>query len=212
MQYSKIYDISVFLQEDPDNYVQKIVTPICIGDSIFNGLRLDLNVHYGTHVDAPCHLTPNTKTIDQYPIERFLLPAMVLDIQDTDSVKIAELKKYDIKPNTAVLLKTENSRSGKSKVLPFPGEHVCVEPDALQYLIDKGVTMVGFDAPHGERDAADITKQKNPIHSTMFDNDCIILESVDLAQVPEGDYTLIVLPLKVRGVNGSPARAILMKE
>lgn len=54
MKKLEIIDISVLVREDPDNYVKEVPI-IPIGGDIFNGFRINLNVHYGTHIDAPCH-------------------------------------------------------------------------------------------------------------------------------------------------------------
>ncbi len=211
MNNFKFYDISIFIQEDKDNYT-KTVPIIPIGKELFNGLHIELNGHYGTHVDAPYHLIPNKKKVHEYPLERFIIPAVVVESFDTDSVKVADLENIDYTSGCAVLLKTENSRSGKSKTLPFRGSHVCLEPEALQYLIDKNVTLIGFDAPHGERDAEDNENQLATIHEMMFNHDCLILESINLSEVNPGEYILAVLPIKLRDVSGCPARAILIEK
>jgi len=211
MKNLEIIDISVLVREDPDNYVKE--TPlISIGRDTFNGFRVNLNVHYGTHMDAPCHRNPFTKTIEQYPLERFILPAVVIESMDPVSVKLADVQGTDIKPGCAVLLKTENSRSGRSGILPWQGSHVFIEPDALEYIISQGASLVGFDSPHGEEDAEDMSQQRSPVHSMMFENDRIILESVDLRDVEPGGYTLAALPVKFAGVSASPARAVLLRE
>lgn len=208
-QQYKIIDISTVVREDPDNYVKEAPL-IPIGKEIFVGFRADWNIHYGTHLDAPCHKSPNTKTIEQYPLERFLLPAVVIESMDPVSVKLADVKGYDLEPGCAVLLKTENSRSGRSKILPFQGNHVFIEPDALGYLMEQGVSMIGFDSPHGEEDAEDISSQECPVHTMMFSHDCLILESIDLQEVQPGNYTLLAMPVKFEGVSASPARAVLL--
>lgn len=211
MDNFEIIDISIYIQEDPENY-KKEVPLIPIGKDTFNGFRAELNVHYGTHMDAPCHKNPNIKTIDKYPLERFILPATVIESRDPVSVKLSDVQNRNIRPGSAVLLKTENSRSGRSRILPYHGAHVFLEPDALEYIIEKGASLVGFDSPHGEEDADDMAHQKNPIHTLMFENDCIILESVDLQNVEPGEYTLIALPVKFSGVSASPTRAVLLRE
>lgn len=215
MKYSKLYDISVLLKENPngnDNNFKKEIFPINIGNEIFNGLELHMNAHSGTHIDAPCHLTPGTKTTNDYPLERFVLPATVINIKDEVSIKVAELKDANLKPGHAVLFKTANSLNDVSTNLFDPGNHVYLDDEALDFIIDKGVTLVGFDSAHGERDAAPDEVQLCPVHSKLFANDIIVLESVTLKHVPVGEYTLCVLPLKIKGVNASPSRAILFAD
>lgn len=210
-QRYKMIDISVTIREDPDNYVKEAPF-IPIGKDTFVGFRADMNVHYGTHLDAPCHKSPNTKAIEEYPLERFFLPALVIESLDPVSVKLADVEGKEYEPGCAVLLKTENSRAGRSGTLPFRGDHVFIEPDALRHLIDCGVSLVGFDSPHGEEDAADMAEQECPVHTMLFDHDCLILESIDLKEVEPGRYTLFAMPVKFAGVSASPTRALLLKE
>lgn len=211
MKNLEIIDISVLVREDPDNYVKEVPL-ITIGEDTFHGFRMNLNVHYGTHMDAPCHRNPGTKTIDQYPLDRFILPAVVIESFDPVSVKLSDVQGAAIKPGCAVLLKTENSRSGRSRILPWQGSHVFIEPEALNYIISRGASLVGFDSPHGEEDAEDMTQQKSPVHAMMFAHDRIILESIDLQDVEPGEYMLAALPVKFAGVSASPARAVLLRE
>lgn len=211
MDSYEIIDISVLLQENPENYVKKVPL-IPIGGDTFNGFQINMNAHYGTHLDAPCHKNPNKKGIEEYPLERFIIPAVVIESKDLISVKLADVQGQNITPGCAVLLKTENSRSGRSAILPYQGERVYIEPDALEYVIGQGASMVGFDSPHGEEDAEDMAHQKSPIHTLMFENDRIILESIDLYNAEPGEYMLIVLPVKFAKVSASPARAVLLRE
>lgn len=212
MKDYKIYDISVVIREDSDNYVKE-EPRIPIGQDIFNGFRVQANIHYGTHVDCPYHKAPNKKLVEDYPLERFILPAVVIESMDPESVKLADVKDVPVEEGFAVLFKTENSRSGRSKILPFQGPMTYIEPDALKNLVDRGVSLVGFDSPHGEHNAPTMEEQENPIHTMMFDNDRIILESVDLADVPAGGgYTLLALPVKFHQCSGSPVRAVLLKK
>jgi arylformamidase len=38
----------------------------------------------------------------------------------------------------------------------------------------------------------------------------VIIEWLDLSSVPAGNYTMIALPLRLGGLDGSPARVVLM--
>jgi arylformamidase len=115
--YKEVYDISVLLVAEPVDYPG--ITPYS-RDSLFsiasgrnsNVSNLVLSTHSGTHVDIPFHFIPKTKSIDEYPIQRFILPTQVANIQDRESIKPSELEKIDINGGVAILLKTDNSGSG----------------------------------------------------------------------------------------------------
>ena len=89
----------------------------------------------------------------------------------------------------------------------FKTEFVALSPDAAQFLVDHNIKLVGIDylsiAPF---------KQSRPTHQILLGNEVVILEGVDLSAVPSGNYMLYCLPLKLVGVDGAPARAILVRE
>ena len=84
--------------------------------------NLALNCHTGTHIDMPSHFVRGAKRIDDYPIHQFILPALVIEIADAESIKPAELGKVDINEGDALLFKTNNSRTGISRS-PVPSDN-----------------------------------------------------------------------------------------
>ena len=114
-----IYDISVVLGDESVDYpgttpYSSEISQVAIGDDIFQISTLTMTVHHGTHVDAPSHLAAYKKTIDQYALEDFMLPALVVSIKDKQAVRREELENLDINPGDAILFKTANSNSGKA--------------------------------------------------------------------------------------------------
>jgi arylformamidase len=101
-------------------------------------------------------------------------------------------------------LKTDNSewiRRG-----PIPQAPAYLAEDGAQYLVERGVRLVGFDGlsvDHPERSAA---------HLVLLKAGVVILEAIDLSGTAPGDYELLCLPLPVVGGDGAPARAVLRAE
>jgi arylformamidase len=89
----------------------------------------------------------------------------------------------------------------------FHRDFAYIAPDAAQLLADAGVKLVGVDYLSAEQFGA-----PEPLtHRILLGKGIPIVEGLDLSQAPAGDYDLIVLPMKVRGHEGAPARAILRR-
>ena len=166
-----------------------------------------LSAHSGTHIDFPAHFIPNGKHIDEYPARRFILPAQVVSIEDKEAIRPSELENLDIKQGDALLFKTDNSISGRCTSGVFSESFVDMSPKAADFCVKKKVSLVGID--YGTIDRYD--DKDFPAHLKLLGNNILILESINLKEVPPGRYTLFCLPLKSKGAEGSPARAILIR-
>lgn len=212
--YKTIYDISILLGVEqidlpipgvPPFSREMILTMEGGGPAELS--KLVITCHSGTHIDAPSHFIPEGKSIDEYPVEEFILPAQVVNIEDKEVIRPSELEKIDIRQGDALLFKTDNSRSGRCKAGVLCGDYVYLSPEAADYCIAKKVRLVGFDYLAPERPGESI--EAAPIHRKLLGNGILILESINLESVPLGRYTLFCLPLKIKGGEGSPVRAIL---
>lgn len=177
--------------------------------SLYNLTHLRLSAHVGTHVDAPFHFVGvDATTVEKLPLNVLTGRAYVLHLPDeVELITAAVLEKANIPPRTRRLLfRTRNSNLwGDSRSGAFFEDFVAVSEDGAKYLVDHGVRLVGIDylsiAPFNE--AA-------PTHKVLLQAGIIVVEGLDLSQVSQGRYTLYCLPLKLKGCDGAPARAILI--
>jgi arylformamidase len=103
-----------------------------------------------------------------------------------------------------VLFKTRSSGMPEQRL---DGNYVCFEEDAAGFLVDKGILLVGTDAPSVDA----FSSTDLPSHRILLQHGIVILEGALLEHVPPGDYELVCLPLKLAGADGSPVRAILRR-
>jgi len=209
-----IYDISLLLGDEQIDVPIPGVPPFSRemiltleGGGVVELSKLVVTCHSGTHIDAPSHFIANAKSIDQYPVQDFILPAHVVAIKDKEAVRPSELEALDIHPGDALLFKTDNSLSGRCKSGVLSETFVYVSLEAADFCIAKKVGLVGFDYLAPERPGETI--EAAPIHRKLLGNNILILESIHLEHVPPGRYTLFCLPLKIKGGEASPVRAIL---
>jgi arylformamidase len=210
MPDGRIYDITVTLGGGAIDYPgdppfqREQVSAIRTGGAYDLSL-LHMSAHAGTHIDAPAHFIPGGRTIDQYAAADFLFPAHVVVIENKRSIGTTELSALSIRPGDAVLFKTDNSRSGRCRSGVFSPDYVSLSAEAAELLVRKRPGLAGFDYISAERHDA----SGHPVHLALLRHDILILEGIDLGQVPAGAYTLWCLPLKISGAEASPVRAVL---
>jgi arylformamidase len=167
-----------------------------------------LGAHSGTHIDAPMHFVRDGASIDRVPLEALIGPARVIDVPDSiRAIDAAELNRHDWRGAPRVLFRTRSSRRGWMTSSVFHRDFAYIAPDAAQLLADAGVQLVGVDYLSAEQFGGPAPRT----HQILLGKGIPIVEGLALQAVPAGDYDLIVLPMKVAGHEGAPARAILRK-
>jgi arylformamidase len=169
---------------------------------------LSLGAHSGTHIDAPSHFIRDGATIDQVPLVPLIGPARVIDIPDAvESINAAELNRHKWRGAQRVLFRTRSSQRGWMHDSTFHRNFAYIAPDAARLLADAGVQLVGVDYISAEQFGAPAPLT----HRTLLGKGIPIVEGLALDKIPAGDYDLIVLPIKIGGHEGAPARAVLRK-
>ena len=163
--------------------------------------HLHLSLHTGTHVDAPFHFVDGAVTIDEIPIDAYVGPAQVIDMRGEAAITIEFLAERLEPGTTRVLLHTGCWGSPDT----FPQVWPVADDDVPAWLAEQGVRLIGLDAPSVD----EITSSKLPRHHLFNDAGLLILENLLLDAVQPGVYELIVLPLRLKGGDGSPVRAVL---
>jgi len=209
-QGMKVYDVSVPLSEDmpvfPGHPRFKLQPSMRIskGDRA-NVSEFTITSHTGTHLDAPFHFEEEGETIDNVPIKKSCGAAKVLELSVSREITANDLKPYHISEGDRILFKTRNSSLWKKKV--FSEDYVYLTPQAAQYLASVKVLLIGVDyhIPEALHDT------ERPVHHTLLGNNIVILEGLNLTGVPEGEYFLLCLPLRIEGGDAAPARVVLLE-
>lgn len=166
--------------------------------------RIHIDVHTGTHVDAPLHMVANGSAMESVSLAKLVRPCRVIDLTAvTGGVTSSDLIPHQIKSGEFVLLKTRNSF--RKPEAGFDPEFVFVAEDGALYLAKQQVSGVGIDALGIERG-----QPGHPTHKVLFSSGAVIVEGLQLADVPPGDYFLIAAPLRLMGTDAAPARTLLL--
>ena len=166
---------------------------------------LNMGMHISTHVDAPLHFIEGGADVATLNLNKFIGFAKVFCLQTRDCIKASDLSVLDINMGDIILLKTINSSLDMTG--EFNKEFVYLDEEAAKYLVDKKIATVGIDYLSVENYYAD-----NAVtHKLLLQNEIGIIEGLRLNDVPEGEYFLSCLPLKIEGAEASPVRAVLVE-
>ncbi|WP_347490716.1 cyclase family protein [Desulfoscipio sp. XC116] len=204
----KIYDISMAIYPGMPVYKNKAdKQPVLSCISNFSNSsayesRIQMDIHTGTHVDAPLHMLPYGAAIDQIDLSKVITPCKVFDFSDrTEKISACDLSARDIKKGDFILLRTRNSYADN-----FDFDFVYLERSGAAYLSSKGISGVGIDALGIER-----SQPEHQTHKILFKAGIVILEGLRLKEIAEGDYLLVAAPLRIKGAEGAPTRAVLLR-
>ncbi len=205
------WDISVPLRHqmvawpgDPLPHVEQVMF-LDRGD-ICNLTRLAISAHTATHMDAPRHFIARGASIESMPLDATLGPARVIEIQDPQAIRRAELERHAIQPGERLLFKTRNSQRDWAN-LPFDEDFVYLADEGAQYLVERGVRTIGVDY----LSIGGFRHDTVETHVTILGAGIWVIEGLQLAAVEPGLYELLCLPIPVAGADGSPARAVLRR-
>jgi len=207
---SRIYDISVPIRSGGIVYPGNPEIDITLQQAVAKGAGANVSAirfgsHTGTHADASRHFFDDGQPVDQIPLDRLIGPALLVSFpDDVRAVGAAELKAHDLRGRKRILLRTRNSALLSQK--QFAPDYTYLAPDGAEYLVDKGIELVGIDYLSIEQ----FHSGHHRTHRTLLAKSVVILEGLDLSVPPPGEYQLICLPLRIEGCDGAPARAVLI--
>jgi len=167
-----------------------------------NVSSLTLSPHVGAHADAPLHYDPQGTSAGLLGLEPYLGPCRVIHAIGCGPLVLWSHLAHalrNIPPR--VLVRTYEHMP----VDRWDGELAAYAPDTVERLADLGVTLIGIDT--ASIDPADSKSLES--HQVIRRRDLRVLENLVLDDVPEGDYELIALPLKLVTADASPVRAVL---
>jgi len=206
----KIYDITAEISKDLPTYGNgprpNITFPaqMAKGDG-YNISNIDLSSHTGTHADMPLHFIDGATNCITTPLDHFYGLAKVFRILAKSHIRKADLEGLDIQAGDIILLDTGQSQyMGQGN---FKEDFLALTPEAAQYLADKKIKTIGIDYlsvdPYGTTGFT--------AHKILLGSGIAALEGLVLEGIPEGEYILSALPLKIPNGDGSPVRAILVE-
>lgn len=203
----RLWDISPPVQEGapvfPGDtpYRQEWAATIAPGCPV-NVSSITLSPHVGAHADAPLHYDPQGAAVGTLDLVPYLGACRVIHaIGKGPLIEWAHLAHATQKLPPRVLVRTY----ARAPVDAWDQDLAAFAPETVERLADMGVQLIGIDTA-----SIDPAPSKElPSHQVIRRRGLRVLENLVLDDVPEGDYELIALPLKLMSADASPVRAVL---
>lgn len=180
--------------------------------------KISFGTHTGTHLDAPLHFIKKGKSIDEILLDRLIGEVTIVDyskLKDNEPVTKEMLSKFKIAKK--MLFKFGWGRHWGSK--EYYANYPFFEAEAAKYLVSKKVELIAMDTPSPDDGRIKLNKDNlgsdrdSPVHKIFLSNEILLVEY--LANTEKiNDYfgwNIMVIPLKIKGADGSPARVCILK-
>ena len=161
---------------------------------LYNLSAFYMGAHNGTHIDAPAHFIKDGKTVDQLPAESFV-----------GSCYVAR-HSGDVGENDAISIMKKAETAGAADRILIAGDAV-VTLEAAKVFASCGIKLIG-----NESQSVGPLNAPMAVHKVLLEKEIVLLEGIVLKDVREGKYFLSALPLNIKGIEGSPCRAYLIKD
>ena len=169
-----------------------------IKDNNANITRITLGSHTGTHVDAQWHFMQEGDTIDRESLYKFIGEATIIDASGKKSISAEDFSGYDIRSNDIILIYTG---TGDRRT-----DFAYLDISAAEWMVEHKVKCVGVDTASVEK----YGKKDAPVHKLLLARNIGIIENLaNLEQFAGSRMFFVCLPLPLKGIDGSPARAVL---
>jgi len=185
-------------------------------ETIASVTRCCLTVHHGTHLDAPRHLIPDGKTIDEYPFTRFAGTGVILDMRRKDAVPLTindfERAQPAIQEGDIILLYTGWADKYLEEAYHL---HPYLSEEAAGWLVKRKISIVGLDVT-----TVDLPVPLRgegfdfPVHKILLQNDVLIIEHLGpgLKDLLNRRVTVACFPVKILGADGAPSPVFALIE
>lgn len=208
-----IYDVTVPLSNELPTWPGDPGVEITDWRSLANGdsanvSLLHFGAHSATHVDAPAHFIKGAAKVESLPLDALIGEAEVIEVpEDRLVIDEAFVVEKCAAGTQRFLFKTRNSAFWSEPNPQFHTDFTYLDLNAATRLVQQGVKLAGIDYLSIEK----FGQANHETHLALLSHGVVILEGVNLTDVPAGRYELICLPLRVKSHlgDGGPARVVL---
>jgi len=193
----------------PDVHVQRCFS-LDKGHAL-NVTEISLPCHAGTHVDAPIHIVPNGKSIEELPLDSFIGPGAVIPVKKRggEQVTAKDLEGSGVSVDRGDILMLYTGWDEKFESQDY-NLHPYLSVDAAEWIVKRGAKLLGIDCI--TVDLPTPLRQKGfdfPIHKALLGSGVLIAENVaNLGKIVGKKTRILALPLRVKGSDAGHARIV----
>jgi len=177
----------------------------------FAELNITMVSHTATHIDAPCHILKNTKSLDKFPIDKFMGKAIVIPCQNKKEINLKYLQTFEDKISGIDFILFFTGWQYKWNSENYFDESPTPTKEAAMWLTKFKLKGIGIDAFSVDKivPAQIVTSENLPNHYILLDKEILLIENLtNIDKLPDHPFLFQCLPLKVENADGSPVRAI----
>ena len=172
---------------------------------------LAMNLHCGTHVDAPGHYAPGGASIENVPFERLMGTCLSVDLGrgPLETIDVKDLKPYESRMGEVDMFFVRTGADEMWGTHDYCWRYPFFTPAAGEYLVEKGVKVLGMDTPGPDASLRSGFREGSPLHFSLLGADVLIIENLaNLKTVCGREVYVYALPIKIEGAFGGPARVV----
>jgi kynurenine formamidase len=203
---AEIYDGAPTMPMDPKCSVTEHSNLDTLG---YNQKRLIMSTHHGTHIDVPYHFFYEGETLEKVDPSRFIVDAVKVDLtykKPKEAILVKDLIEFELQidKGLSILLHTgwDKMIGDKKYFSDFP----YISLELSKWLSNKNIKLVGMDIPCPN------VEDWTTVHRDILGSSTLIVEGiVNMGNIKADSFLFIAMPLKIRGSDGSPVRAIAIE-
>jgi kynurenine formamidase len=171
----------------------------------FAELNITMCTHTGTHMDAPAHIIQGAKTLDLFPVEKFIGKGHVIDCTKISSIELNFLLLNEAKIKNADFILFYTGWQTKWNTPQYFDPFPTLTVDAVKWLLNFNLKALGFDAISVDA----MNDESLPNHHLLLAKEILIIENLtNLDRLVAKEFELYCIPLKIGNADGSPIRAV----
>jgi kynurenine formamidase len=162
-------------------------------------------------VDAPIHIVPDGKSIEELPLDAFVGNGATISVKKTggEEITAADLENSGVAVNRGDILMLHTGWDEKFDSQDY-NLHPYFSVDAAEWMVRKGIKMVCIDCI--TVDLPTPLRPKGfafPVHKTLLGNNVLIAENVaNIGSIVGKKTRIMALPLRVKGSDAGHARIV----
>ena len=170
----------------------------------FAEMDMMINSHLGTHIDAPAHILLGAKTLEEFPIDKFIGAGLALDCTELNSITLDFLKPHEATIKKVDFILFYTGWQDKWNTPNYFDEFPTLTQEATKWLVTFSLKAVGFDVISVDK----MTDEALLNHHILLEKEILIIENMtNLDKLISKEFELNCIPLKIENSDASPVRA-----
>lgn len=172
----------------------------------YTELKITMFTHSATHIDAPCHILKNTKSLDKFPAEKFIGKGIVIDCKNlrNKSITVSFLKQHEALIKQTHFILFNSGWSAKWKSPDYFENFPTLTAEAALWLTQFNLKGIGLDSISLD----EVDDLNLPNHKIVLEKEILIIENMTNLDSINGDFIFQCFPIKIENADGSPVRAV----